>query len=64
MLTYDDHVKLALHYADEARKHSDRASYLWRMAVHYQMQAASGGEPPDIGEMPDFVLSNQRSRRW
>jgi hypothetical protein len=66
MLTYDDCVKLALCYANDARKHPDRASSLWRMALHYQMLAArlAGGEPPAIGEKPKIVESKQRQRRW
>jgi len=66
MLTYDDCVKLALCYADEARKHPNRASNLWRMALHYQRLAANlgDGEPPAIGEKPVIVQSKQRSHGW
>lgn len=60
MLTYDDCVKLALCYADEARKtrkDSERAKSSWRMALHYQLQAArlSDGKPPDIGKRPTHI---------
>jgi hypothetical protein len=58
MLHYDDFVKLAHCYAEEARKalkQPQRARDCWRLALHYQSRAATGGEPPDIGEKPAHI---------
>jgi hypothetical protein len=54
MLTYDDCVKLALCYAEEDPENARRS---WRLALHYQLQAArlAGGKPPDIGEKPPHI---------
>ena len=70
MLSYDDFVKLALCYADEARKarkDPERARGCWRMALHYQKQAArvAGGKPPEIGKKPPHItdkMNDQSSR--
>jgi hypothetical protein len=49
---YDALVKLALFCANQARtgtmKHAAREA--WRLAVEYRDQAATLGEPPDIGK--------------
>jgi hypothetical protein len=58
MLRYDDFVKLARCYAEEARKaqkQPERARDWWRLALYYQSRAATGGEQPDIGEKPSHL---------
>jgi hypothetical protein len=55
--THDALVKLALFCANQARTSTmkDAAREAWRLAVEYRDQAATLGEPPDIGKKPPHV---------
>jgi hypothetical protein len=60
MPRYEDYVKLARCYAQEAReaqRDSKRARDCWGLALYYQKQAAtvSSGEAPDIGKKPAHI---------
>jgi len=54
---YDALVKLALFCANQARTSSmkDGAREAWRLAAEYRDQAATLGEPPDIGKKPPHI---------
>jgi hypothetical protein len=55
--THDGLVKLALFSANQARTSTmkDAAPEAWRLAVEYRDQAATLGEPPDIGKKPPQI---------
>jgi plasmid stabilization system protein ParE len=55
--THDALVKLARFCANQARTSTikDAAREAWRLAVEYRDQAATLGEPPDIGKKPPQI---------